>query len=60
MSKSKDIVHSWINRKDGPMVIVIPKPLREELGINASDEFFVKSEDNKLVYKKINKLKKET
>jgi len=54
MSKSKDKVHPWHPRKNGPLVVVIPKSLREELGINSGDELFVKIEDSKIIYTKLN------
>ncbi len=52
MSKSKDRVHVWQIRKDGPAVIVIPKSIREELGIISGDELFVKIEGSNVVYTK--------
>jgi AbrB family looped-hinge helix DNA binding protein len=52
MSKSKDIVHAWQTRKGGLTVIVIPKSLREELGITSGDELFVKTEGSNLIYTK--------
>lgn len=59
MPKSRDIVHAYQTKKDGTMVLVIPKPLREELDINAGDEFFVKIDSsNKIVYRKINTIKR--
>jgi AbrB family looped-hinge helix DNA binding protein len=56
MSKSRDIVHAYQTRKDGTSVLVIPKPVREELGINAGDEFLVRTErDNKIIYRRISR-----
>jgi AbrB family looped-hinge helix DNA binding protein len=52
MSKSKDIVHAWQTRKGGTTVIVIPKSIREELGITSGDELFVKIDGTNLVYTK--------
>lgn len=53
MSHSKHIVHSWIVRKGGSMVIVIPKDMKEELGVENGDSFYVKIQDNNLVYRKL-------
>ncbi len=52
MTKSKDIVHAWQTREGGPTVIVIPKSVREELGITSGDKLFVKTEGSNLVYTK--------
>ena len=52
LSKSKDIVHVWQTRKGGPTVIVIPKSIREELGISSGDELFVKIQWSDIVYTK--------
>lgn len=52
LSKSRDIVHAWQTRKGGPTVIVIPKSIREELGITSGDELFVKVEGSNIVYTK--------
>ena len=55
MSRSRDIVHAFLSKKGGTVVIVIPKPLREELGITPGDTFLVKTEgSSKLVYRKVN------
>lgn len=42
MSHSKDIVHPYLTKKDGPMVVVIPKDLREELKVSRGDIFWSK------------------
>ncbi|HXT84535.1 MAG TPA: AbrB/MazE/SpoVT family DNA-binding domain-containing protein [Verrucomicrobiae bacterium] len=54
MSKSIDIVHAWQTRKGGPTVIVIPKLIREELGIASGDKLFVKIDGSSIVYTKRN------
>lgn len=54
MSHSKNKVHAWKTRKNGPMVIVIPKSIREELKINVGDELLVKIENSKIIYTKNN------
>jgi AbrB family looped-hinge helix DNA binding protein len=54
MSKSKDIVHAYQTKKDGTAVIVIPKPIREELGINAGHEFLVRKDgEDKIIYRRL-------
>jgi antitoxin component of MazEF toxin-antitoxin module len=53
LSHSKDIVHPWVIRKGGSMVIVIPKDIKEELGIENGDSFYVKVQGNNLVYRKL-------
>lgn len=54
MSHSKDIVHPYLTKKDGPMVIVIPKDLRAELNVNKGDIFLVKKEGtDKIVYRRV-------
>ncbi|MPZ05133.1 MAG: hypothetical protein GEU26_01725 [Nitrososphaeraceae archaeon] len=54
MSKSRDIVHAYQTRKDGTVVLVIPKPLRDELEIKSGDEFLVKKDgNNRIVYRRI-------
>lgn len=54
MSHSKDVVHPYLTKKDGPMVVVIPKDLREELNLSKGDIFLVKKEGNdKIVYRRI-------
>ncbi len=54
MSKSRDIVHAYQTRKDGTAVLVIPKPIREELGINAGDEFLVRKDgEDKIIYRRL-------
>lgn len=54
MSRITDKVHPWHPRKNGAMVVVIPKPLRDELGIRAGDELSVKIEGLKIIYSKVN------
>ncbi len=58
MSKSRDIVHAYQTKKDGTTVLVIPKPLKEEMGIGIGDEFLVKVEGSKIIYRKINAVKR--
>ena len=54
MSKSRDIVHAYQTRKNGTAVLVIPKPIRRELGINSGDEFLVRRDgDDKIVYRRL-------
>lgn len=54
MSHSKDIVHPYLTKKDGPMVVVIPKDLREELNISKGDIFLVKKDGpNKIIYRRV-------
>jgi bifunctional DNA-binding transcriptional regulator/antitoxin component of YhaV-PrlF toxin-antitoxin module len=55
MSRSKDVVRPWITHKNNDtMVVVIPKPLREELNVQKGDVFLVKKEGNdRLVYRRI-------
>lgn len=54
MSHSKDIVHPYLTKKDGPMVVVIPKDLREELNISKGDIFLVKKDgSDKIIYRRV-------
>jgi bifunctional DNA-binding transcriptional regulator/antitoxin component of YhaV-PrlF toxin-antitoxin module len=55
MSKSRDIVHAYSTRKDeGTTVLVIPKMLKEEMGISTGDEFLVKRVgEDRIVYRKL-------
>lgn len=54
MSKSRDIVHAYRTRADGTTVLIIPKRLREELDIQAGDEFLVRQDgDDRIVYRRL-------
>ena len=54
MSNSKDIVHADQTKKDGTAVLVIPKPIREELDINAGDEFLVRKDgEDRIIYRRL-------
>lgn len=54
MGRSKDIIRPYFTKKDGPMVVVIPKPLRKEMNLQKGDIFLVKKEGNdRLIYRRI-------
>lgn len=52
--KSFEIVKCWQTRKDGVVVVVIPKNIRVKLGIESGDRFFMTyDKDNRLILKKV-------
>lgn len=52
--KLLEIVKCWENRKNGTVVVVIPKNIREKLGIESGDRFFMTyDKDNRLILKKV-------
>jgi AbrB family looped-hinge helix DNA binding protein len=54
MSKSREIVHAYQTRKNGTAVLVIPKPIRDELGISTGDEFLVRREgEDRIIYRRL-------
>lgn len=52
--KNIDIVRAHKVKKEGTLAVVIPKSVREELGIKAGDQLLVSSDkQNRLVYRKV-------
>lgn len=49
-----EIVKCWQTRKGGAVVVVLPKTIRDELGIQPNDRFLMSYDKNKrLVLKKV-------
>ena len=52
--KNVQFVKCWENRKDGVVVVVIPKNIRKNLGITAGDTFLITyDKQNRLILKKV-------
>lgn len=59
MGRSKDIVRPYLTRKDGPMVVIIPKPLRKKMNIEKGDIFLVqRNGENSIIYRRVGYVKK--
>ncbi len=50
MSHASKVVKSYQVRKEGPVVVVIPKGIREKMNIRNGTKLQVKVEGNNLVY----------
>jgi AbrB family looped-hinge helix DNA binding protein len=58
MSHSTDLVKSYQVRKNGSVVVVIPKKVREDMGLETGTSFLVKIDGNKLVYRPVSNTKR--
>ena len=49
-----EFVKCWKNNKNGALMVVIPKTIREELGFEAGDKFLITyDKQNRLILKKV-------